>query len=83
MKRDIVIKKAGKGSATVIMSSADYITEVRCQLNEEVNYSKLSDDPTEIFYGKLIVHQPNLKTAMENFSVPLLAGQGFFFSSGK
>ena len=49
MRSKIIIEKADKGSATVIMSNEDHTTEVRRQLNQEENYTKLADDPTENF----------------------------------
>ena len=45
----IVIKKADKGSAVVIMNTNDYIREATRQLYTPENYQKLSDDPTAKF----------------------------------
>ena len=48
-RTDIVIKRADKGSATVVMSKDDYLTRVMSHLNNMQFYEKLSDDPTEQF----------------------------------
>ena len=48
-RTDIVIKKADKGSATVVMSREQYTGEVMRQLNNHHHYEKLSGDPTELF----------------------------------
>ena len=42
----IVIKKADKGSATVIMNTTDYLREGYRQLNDKDFYTKLKEDPT-------------------------------------
>ena len=46
-RTDIVIKKADKGSAMVIMSREDYINKVRSHLDNRGHYLKLDDDPTQ------------------------------------
>ena len=46
---DIVIKKADKGSATVIMSRENYINKVRSHLDDKDHYLKLDNDPTQRF----------------------------------
>ena len=48
-RSDIVVKPADKGSATVIMSTEDYLTRVMNHLNNSQFYEKLSEDPTERF----------------------------------
>ena len=48
-RTDIVIKKADKGSATVVMSREDYISKVMCHLDDREYYRKLNEDPTIIF----------------------------------
>lgn len=40
------IKPADKGSATVIMSRENYVTEAMWQLNKEEHYRQLGQDPT-------------------------------------
>ena len=52
-RTDIVIKKADKGSATVVMSRDDYISKVRDHLDNENYYQKLNDDPTERFSSEI------------------------------
>ena len=51
-RTDIVIKRADKGSATVVMSREQYIDEVMRQLNNHHHYEKLPGDPTELFFGE-------------------------------
>ena len=46
---DTVIKKADKGSATVIMSREDYINNVRSHLDNRDHYLKPNDDLTQHF----------------------------------
>ena len=48
-RTDIVIKRADKGSATVVMSRENYVREVMRQLDNEQHYLKLSEDPTDRF----------------------------------
>ena len=48
-RTDIVIKKADKGSATVVMSRENYIAKVMQHLNDHQHYEKLSGDPTALF----------------------------------
>ena len=48
-RTDIVIKKADKGSATVIMSREDYMNKARRHLNNRDHYLKPDDDPTQRF----------------------------------
>ena len=44
---DIVIKKADKGSAVVVMNTTDYLREEYRQLSDAKFYTKLEYDPTE------------------------------------
>ena len=44
--KDIIIKQADKGGATVILKTGDYITEAMRQLNNEEYYKKLEEDLT-------------------------------------
>ena len=44
--KEIVIKKADKGSAVVVMNRKDYIREGYRQLSDEKFYKKLDSDPT-------------------------------------
>ena len=48
-RTDIIIKKADKGSATVVMSRDNYVREVMRQLKHEQHYLKLSEDLTDRF----------------------------------
>ena len=45
-REDIIITKADKGSAVVIVDVKDYIKEPERQLNNSENYRKLQEDPT-------------------------------------
>ena len=51
---EIVIKSANKGSATVIMSREDYVTEAMRQLNREEHYHRLDQDPTPEYTTQII-----------------------------
>ena len=44
--KDIIIKPADKGGATVIQNKANYIKEAMRQLNNPLHYKKLNKDPT-------------------------------------
>ena len=44
---EIVIKKADKGSAVVVMNTTDYLREGYRQLSDIKYYTKLPDDPTD------------------------------------
>ena len=48
-RTDIAIEPADKGSAMVILSLEDYLTKVKCYLNNGQLYEKLQYDPTEQF----------------------------------
>ena len=43
---DIIITKADKGDAVVIVGVKDYIKEAERQLSNTENYGKLQEDPT-------------------------------------
>ena len=45
-QEDIIITKAEKGAAIVIVDVKDYIKEAERQLNNTENYRKLPEDPT-------------------------------------
>ena len=45
-REDIIITKADKGGALVIVDVKDYIKETERQLNNTENYRKLQEDPT-------------------------------------
>ena len=47
--KNIIIKPADKGGATVILNRSDYIKEGKNQLNHQQNYQTLSLDPTKNF----------------------------------
>ena len=44
--RDIVIKPADKGGATVILNAIDYVEEAKRQLDNEIYYKKIESDLT-------------------------------------
>ena len=46
-RNDIIVKRADKGSATVVMSKEDYMTKVMQHLNNEQHYRELNEDPTD------------------------------------
>ena len=50
-RTDIIICKADKGGATVIIDVDDYIGEANKQLNDENFYRKLTSDPTKSHLG--------------------------------
>ena len=43
----IIIKKADKGSAVVVMNTTDYLREGYRQLSDTKYYTKLPEDPTD------------------------------------
>ena len=45
-REDIIITKANKGGAVVIVGVKGYIKETEWQLNNTKNYRKLQEDPT-------------------------------------
>ena len=45
--RELMIKKADKGSAIVVMNTSDYIIEAERQLSNSKAYKRLTEDPTE------------------------------------
>ena len=50
----VVLKKADKGSAVVLMNSNDYVQEINRQLSNQENYIKLHDDPTDRFSNNIL-----------------------------
>ena len=50
---DIIITKADKGGATVILNIIDYIGEAERQLSDVNFYEKLDEEPT-LFYNKIV-----------------------------
>ena len=64
----IVIKKADKGSAVVIMQTTDYLREGYRQLNDRDFYTKLTEDPTQSISERIcqvLVDMKNLKLISE------------------
>ena len=53
IRTNIVIKKADKGSAKVIMSHEPYIAEVMRHLQNHHHYEKLPGDQNEFFFGEI------------------------------
>ena len=62
LRTDIVIKRADKGSATVVMSREDYISKVMNHLDNREHYQLLDDDPTADFSREI----KNVLTDMYN-----------------
>ena len=61
---EIVIKKADKGSAVVIMNTTDYLREGYRQLSDPNFYNKIREDPTEKISDnicKVLTEMRNLK----------------------
>ncbi len=52
--RNIIIKKADKSNAIVIMNSQDYVSEVLRQLDNKTYYTKLDSDPQCVHQAKYI-----------------------------
>ena len=50
---EIVIKKADKGSAIVVMQTTDYLREGYRQLSDRNFYTKLTEDPTLSISNKI------------------------------
>ena len=44
---EIILKKADKGSAVVVMNTTDYLREGYRQLSDPKFYQKLKEDPTQ------------------------------------
>ena len=51
-RNDIIITRADKGGAVVILGIKDYIDEANRQLNDTNNYEQLDFDPTELHAKK-------------------------------
>ena len=60
-RNDIIITKADKGGAVVILDIKDYIDEANRQLNDTNNYEQLDFDPTELHTEKIKSEINNLK----------------------
>ena len=59
-RADIVIKKADTGSATVVMSREDYVSEVIRHLDNGDHYHKLDDEPTGCFGNEIQSRLPGM-----------------------
>ena len=65
---EIVIKKADKGSAIVVMQTTDYLREGYRQLSDRNFYTKLTEDPTLSIFNKIcavLTEMKNLKLITE------------------
>ena len=60
-RNNIIITKADKGGAVVILDIKDYIDEANRQLNDTNNYKQLDFDPTELHTEKIKSEISNLK----------------------
>ena len=60
-RNDIIITRADKGGAVVILGIKDYIDEANRQLNDTNNYEQLDFDPTELHTEKIKSEISNLK----------------------
>ena len=60
-RNDIIITKADKGGAVVILDIKDYIDEANRQLNGTNNYEQLDFDPTELHTEKNKIRNKQLK----------------------
>ena len=60
-RNDIIITKADKGGAVVILDIKDYIDEANRQLNDTNNYKQLDFDPTELHTEKNKIRNKQLK----------------------
>ena len=60
-RNDIIVTKADKGDAVVILDIQDYINEANRQLNDTNNYEQLDFDPTELHTEKIKSEISNLK----------------------
>ena len=74
---DIVIKKADKGSAVVVMNTTDYITEARRQLDDLVTYKTLQSDPSESITTQIreVLNMYSLGGHINPNDVPLLLNE--------
>ena len=59
---EIVIQKAYKGSAVVVMNTKDYLTEGYRQLSDSNFYSKIDHDPTAEIIDKILSKMKQTKT---------------------
>ena len=60
-RNDMIITKADKGGAVVILDIKGYIDEANRQLNDTNNYEQLDFDPTELHTKKIKSEISNLK----------------------
>ena len=60
-RNDMIITKADKGDAVVILDIKGYIDEANRQLNDTNNYEQLDFDPTELHTEKIKSEISNLK----------------------
>ena len=67
-REDIIITKADKGGAVVIVDVKDYIKEAEGQLNNTENYKKLQEDPTA-------TNMKSINDAIERFKNQKLVNQ--------
>ena len=63
IRDDIIITKAGKGGAVVIIDVDDYINEANRQLNSKEFCKEISNDPTELNRKKVKNAIKELKSA--------------------
>ena len=71
-EKEIIIKPADKGGATVIQDTPSYITEARRQLNDTSVYTPLEKDPTKLFYKEV---ESKINQILENKEItPKMAG---------
>ena len=64
-RTDLVITKADKGGAIVIMDVDDYVAEANRQLSDSKFYKKLTHNPTS-------VHAEHINKAIEQFKEGLI-----------
>jgi len=51
--RDIIIKPADKGRATVILNTTDYLQEAKRQLDNDTYYKRIEEDCTSVYEQKI------------------------------
>ena len=82
-REDIIIRKADKGGAIVVLDTYDYISEAELQLSNETFYKEVKDDPTELFKQELdnLVRSfsSNLFTEIEEL-IPATLRRGSFYT---
>ena len=60
--KDIIIKKADKGSTVVVMSHKDYVSKVMQHLDNAREYRRLDEDPTERFANEMSVFLRDIRS---------------------